>query len=171
MDIMIVDDNGFCTSEKRNIYPIVHPFVKSSPVNPLDFQLDSISMVLDKGTSEQLACRDYFENVRSHEDRIDVGAFQFTGNPITAFTFNQLSSSNVLEYPYPVRSYFTMDLSKFTASYSVEIFNSVGDLIHEDQKQRNMFYIWQTQNHENGIYWIKIHSKNATLMTKVLIER
>ena len=171
MDIMIVDDNGLFTTEKHNIYPIVHPFVKNKPVNPLDFQLDSISVVLDKGTSEQIACRDYFENVRSHEDRIDVGAFQFTGNPITAFSFNQLSSSNVLEYPYPVRSYFTMDLSKFTASYSVEIFNSEGELIHEDQKQRNMFYIWQTQNHENGIYWIKIHSKNATLMTKVLIER
>ena len=171
MDIMIVDNNGLFTAEKHNIYPIVHPFIESEPVKALDFQLDSISVVLDKGTSEQVACRDYFENVRSQQNRIDVGAFQFTERPITAFNFNELSSSNVLEYPYPVRSYFTMDLSKFTASYSVEIFNSVGDLIHEDQKQRNMFYIWQTQNHENGIYWIKIHSKNATLMTKVLIER
>lgn len=171
MDIMIVDDNGLCTSEKRNIYPIVHPFIERQPVKPLDFQLDSISMVLDKGTSEQLACRDYFENVRSHEDRIDIGAFQFTGNPITAFNFKELSSSNILEYPYPVRSYFTMDLSKFTSSYSVEIFDSTGELIHEDHNQRNMFYIWQTQNHDNGIYWIKISSKNATLMTKVLIER
>jgi hypothetical protein len=171
MDIMIVDDNGLFTTEKHNIYPIVHPFVENKPVQPLDFQLDSISVVLDKGTSEQLACRDYFENVRSQNNRIDVGALQFTKTPITAFDFNKLSSSNILEYPYPVRSYFTMDLSKFTAAYNVEIFNSEGEMIHEDKSQRNTFYIWQTQNHQKGIYWLKISSKDATLMTKVLIDR
>ena len=64
-----------------------------------------------------------------------------------------------------------MDLSKFTSSYSVEIYNSSGELVREDKKQRNMFYIWQTQAFERGIYWLKISSKNATLMTKVLIEK
>lgn len=170
MDLSIVDDKGKGTVEKRNIYPIVHPFIAQHPIEPIDFQLDSISVLLDGGIAEQLTCRDYFENIRSQNDRIDVGAFQFTATPITSFKLKTLNASNILEYPHPIRSYFTMDLSKLTSVYSVEIFDSEGHLIHVDKKQQNMFYTWQTQHYESGIYWLKISSKNATLMTKVLIQ-
>ncbi len=171
MDLRIVFNEGNFTTDERNIYPYVHPFIAEEPTQPIDFQLDSVSLVLDNGIEIPCAFRDFLEKERSNETRIDIGAFQFTSNPITNYSTHELNTSDLHAFPYKKRSYFTMDLSKFTSSYDVEIFNAEGDIIHADHSLRDMFFTWETQPYENGIYWLKISSKNATTMTKIFINR
>ncbi len=171
MDLIIVHNQGIFTTAKRNIYPYVHPFIAEDPINAIDFQLDSVSLVLDNGVNHPVARRDFLEKERSSEERVDIGAFQFTSTPITTYNMNSIIASNLPSFPYPIYSYYTMDLSQFTSSYNVEIFNSEGNLIHSDNSMRDMFYTWKTKTHDNGIYWLKVSSKNATMMTKVKINR
>lgn len=171
MDLRIVFNEGKHTTDESNIYPFVHPFIAEEPSKPIDFQLDSVSLVLDKGIESPCAFKDFMEKERSGDTRIDIGAFQFTAFPVTAYTAHELKTSDLHDYPFSKRSYFTLDLSKFTSSYDVEIMNADGEIIHEDKRLKDMFFTWQTQSHDNGIYWLKVSSKNATMMTKVLINR
>lgn len=171
MDLRIVNDLGEHTIDQKNIYPFVHPFIKENPSQALDFQLDSVSLVLDNGIKEQVALRDFFEKERSSSSRVDIGAFQFTHKPITTYSLNTLASTDIDLIAFGSSRYHTIDMSKFTSKYDVEVYNENGELMQEDRSMREMFYTLQTDNYLGGIYWLKISSKNATVMTKIFIRK
>lgn len=171
MDLRIVNDLGKHTTDEKNIYPFVHPFIKENPSQALDFQLDSVSLVLDNGVKEQIALRDFFEKERSNSSRIDIGAFQFTHKPITTYNLSSISSTALDQINFGSSRYHTIDMSKFTSKYDVEVYNENGELIREDRNLRDMFYTLQTESYLGGIYWLKISSKNATVMSKIFIRR
>jgi hypothetical protein len=171
MDLRIINDLGKYTTDQKNIYPFVHPFIKESPSHALDFQLDSVSLVLDNGVKEQIALRDFFEKERSSSSRVDIGAFQFTHNPITTYSLGSIASADLDQIAFGSSRYHTIDMSKFTSKYSVEVYNENGELIREDQNLRDMFYTLQTESYLGGIYWLKISSKNVTVMSKIFIRR
>lgn len=170
MDLQIVKSGVVGITRARNIYPYVHPFIAEEPTQALDFQLASSSLLLDKGISKAITCRDYFGQERCASNRVDVGAFQFTETPVVELG-DIAVASQWTDYPTMAHNYFTLDLSQLTSTYAIEIFDVVGDLVFFEYDLRDMFYTWQTQGYENGIYWIKVSSKNATMLHKVLIQR
>ncbi len=170
-DIKITEDYGEQTLASNNMYPYVHPFVSKKPNTPLDFQLDSISQLLDKGEPITCVYSDFYGQKRPLNTLYNIGAFEYTETPITITDFSGLSASSIHEYPNPSRQYMTFDLSKISGHYSIEIFDTSENLIYSDFNLENPFYIWRIDDYENGIYWVKIASKGATFLTKALIER
>ncbi|NJN77372.1 MAG: T9SS type A sorting domain-containing protein [Saprospiraceae bacterium] len=115
--------------------------------------------------------KDFYGQNRKAAKICDVGAFEFTPFPITKVSFDGLSISSIHNYPNPQRNYLSIDLSKITGEYNVEIFNLQNNLIYSDYDLTNRFYVWQVDAYENGIYWVKIASKSATFLTKVVVQR
>lgn len=170
-DLKITEDYGTKTFTKNNIYPILNPFVTTEPIQPLDFQLDSASCKLDKGSFLRHLFNDFSGQKRFDKNFCHIGAFEYTENPITQLDYNTLSASTLHEYPNPSRNYLTIDLSKITGSYDVEIFDAENTLLYSDYQLDKWFYIWRVDDFDNGTYWVRISSKGATFLTKVVVER
>lgn len=167
----LTEDLGGNAFSNNNAFPKKHPFISKQPSQPLDFQLDTIKLRISQNQSLYCSHKDFYGQNRKAYKICDIGAFEFTPFPITEVTFDGLSISSIHNYPNPQRNYLSIDLSKITGEYNVEIFNLQNNLVHSDYELTNRFYVWQIDPYENGIYWVKIASKNATFLTKVVVKR
>ena len=68
------------------------------------------------------------------------------------------------------RKYLSIDLSKISGQYNIEIYNLENMLVYSDYGLQNRFYVWNIDGFESGIYWVKVVSKQATFLTKVIVQ-
>ena len=167
----LTQDLGGNAFADNNAFPTKNPFINKKPTQPLDFQLDTNKLTVSHNQSLYCSRKDFYGQNRKTPKICDVGAFEFTRFPITKVSFDGLSISSIHNYPNPQRNYLSIDLSKITGEYNVEIFNLQNNLVHSDYELTNRFYVWQIDAYENGIYWMKIASKSATFLTKVVVQR
>lgn len=167
----LTEDLGGNAFADNNAFPKNNPFINKKPTQPLDFQLDTTKTMLSHNQSLYCSHRDFYGQNRKLAKNCNVGAFEFTRFPITKVSFDGLSISSIHNYPNPQRNYLSIDLSKITGEYNVEIFNLQNNLIYSDYSLTNRFYVWQVDAYESGIYWVKIASKSATFLTKVVVQR
>ena len=155
----------------NNAFPKKHPFISKKPTQPLDFQLDTIKLPFLKNETSLCSYTDFYGQNRALLKQCGIGAFEFTKFPITDISFDGLSISSIHNYPHPQRNYLSIDLSKISGEYNVEIFNLHNSLVYSDYELTNRFYVWQVDAFDNGIYYVKVASDNATFLTKVVVHR
>lgn len=155
----------------NNAFPKKHPFISKKPTQPLDFQLDTIKLSFLQNQTSLCSYHDFYGQNRQPLKQCGIGAFEFTEFPITKISYDGLSISSIHNYPNPERNYLSIDLSKITGEYNVEIFNLHNNLIYSDYDLTNRFYVWQIDAFDNGIYYVKVASESATFLTKVVVQR
>ncbi|MFK7946336.1 MAG: T9SS type A sorting domain-containing protein [Saprospiraceae bacterium] len=154
----------------NNAFPKKNPFINKKPTQPLDFQLDTIKLSFLQNQTSLCSHQDFYGQNRQPLKQCGIGAFEFTRFPITEVSFDGLSISSIHNYPNPQRNYLSIDLSKITGKYNIEIFNLQNNLVYSDYELTNRFYVWQVDTFDDGIYWVKVASKSATFLTKVFIQ-
>jgi len=164
----VTENYGKNSLINNNTFPKENPFLNKKPIEPVDFQLDTINLKLKKINTSLCSFNDFYgQSRKQNNQRCNIGAFQFTETPII-FDVNSFDIEELKTLPN--RRYLSIDLSKISSEYNVEIYNLNNDLVYSDYELQNRFYVWNIDGFENGIYWVKVISRNATFLTKVMVH-
>lgn len=83
----------------------------------------------------------------------------------------ELTENNVGIYPNPNNGVFELKIqNKFSNDMHINILNTLGQSIYENEYTKSNNVI-DLSNHENGIYFLKITTKNSYLIKKIVIQK
>ena len=79
------------------------------------------------------------------------------------------NSNNISIYPNPSNGQFNVTVSSLQKSSSIEIYNSIGELVYS-QKVINEQNTIELTNEANGLYFVKVMSDGKIVGTKKIIK-
>jgi hypothetical protein len=100
--------------------------------------------------------------VGSCSDTSECFHFSVTG-------LQNISKAYCTIYPNPNKGQFTIELAKFEANTTVEIYNTTGDILWKKELTGNIQHI-EAGTMEVGIYFIKITNDKRQLVEKIVIQ-
>lgn len=80
-------------------------------------------------------------------------------------------ASKVQLYPNPAVNYvrLEMDLPEIHTIATVELYNALGQLVHQQVYDRNSETEIDLTNIEAGLYWVQVATSNDIILTQTLI--
>jgi len=142
-----------------------------------DYHLQTNSPCIDAGINDQINIQiDFDNNIRIWDGNndsdtvVDMGAYEF-GAPLYTNLNNFTDQANRIHlnlYPNPSNGIINIETFSID-NYYIEIYDIRGQLIYENQIIEPNYSTINLSNQKEGIYILRLHSRNAIRTEKIII--
>ncbi len=123
-----------------------------------DFKLLNNSPAIDKANPTFYAIKDFAGISRPQGLNADIGAFEYTA---ATGSINYKSNYTFSVYPNPSTDFLTIDLGIINGKQQIQIFNSTGELIKQDELSESSQI--NISDLASGIYFIQLKNQSRQI--------